>query len=135
MPQSSGDGRRRRSALAMVAVLAALAVFQGLLMVGAPLGRFAWGGAHEVLSPPLRAASAVAILLYGVFAWIALSRAGLTRQSRLPIVGRATWVLAAVFIASAGANAASASPAEAIVMAPTALVLGALALHLALDRR
>ena len=44
------------AAVVALALLAALAVFQGLLVAGLPLGRFAWGGQHEVLpaEPPDR---------------------------------------------------------------------------------
>ena len=48
-------------ALALTVILAALAVFQLALAAGAPLGRFAWGGSHEVLPPRLRVGSLVSI--------------------------------------------------------------------------
>jgi hypothetical protein len=64
-------------ALAAAAILAVLGVFQLALIAGAPLGRLAWGGQHEVLPPKLRLGSAVSIALYGFFAYIALARAGL----------------------------------------------------------
>src|SRR3954453_20657541 len=58
-------------------VLGALAVFQLLLVVGAPLGRFAWGGKHRVLPAPLRAGRAVSIAIYALLATVVLARAGL----------------------------------------------------------
>ena len=57
-------------------LLAALAVFQGLLVAGLPLGRFAWGGQNEVLPANLRVGSAVSIALYAFFAVLILQAAG-----------------------------------------------------------
>lgn len=62
-----------------VVILAGLAVFQVLLAAGRPLGRFAWGGQHDVLPPNLRTGSLVSILLYAVFAVIILERLGCYR--------------------------------------------------------
>lgn len=57
-------------------VLGALAVFQALLVAGAPLGQFAWGGRSRVLPAGLRVGSAVAIAVYTVVATVVLRRAG-----------------------------------------------------------
>ncbi len=51
-------------------LLAALAGFQAALLAGAPLGEYAWGGQHRVLPRRLRIGSAVAIVLYLLFAVI-----------------------------------------------------------------
>ena len=64
------------AAVVALTLLAALAVFQGLLVAGQPLGRFAWGGQHEVLPPNLRIGSAVSIALYAAFAVLILQAAG-----------------------------------------------------------
>ena len=69
----------------MVAVVGAsllggLAVFQVLLIAGAPLGRFAWGGQNAVLPARLRIGSAVSIVLYAVFAVLMLQVAGASRS-------------------------------------------------------
>lgn len=65
------------AAAAVVVVLAALSVFQVLLVFGAPPGRFAWGGQHSVLPPRLRIGSAVSIAVYAVLTAIVLARADL----------------------------------------------------------
>ncbi|MEW9873186.1 hypothetical protein [Arthrobacter sp. HS15c] len=49
------------AAIAACALLAALAVFQAALIAGAPLGRFAWGGQHDVLPAKLRIGSATSM--------------------------------------------------------------------------
>jgi len=56
------------AAVGLCVLLGALAVFQALLALGAPLGRFAWGGQHLVLPTPLRIGSAVAIAVYFLLA-------------------------------------------------------------------
>ncbi|WP_244292716.1 hypothetical protein [[Micrococcus luteus] ATCC 49442] len=48
-----------------------MAVFQAALIAGAPLGHLVWGGRHKVLPPNLRIGSAVSIVLYALFAYIA----------------------------------------------------------------
>jgi hypothetical protein len=53
----------------------ALAIFQGFLVSGAPLGRFAWGGRHRLLPVSLRAGSAASIVIYALLATVVLARA------------------------------------------------------------
>jgi hypothetical protein len=112
-------------------LLGALAVFQALLVAGQPLGRFAWGGQHEVLPARLRTSSAVSIGLYAVFAVLILQAAG--TLSILPdgVGGVAIWVLAAYFVLGIGMNAVSRSRPERLVMTPVVAVLAAACLVLA----
>lgn len=63
-------------ALVGLVLLGGLAVLQGLLIAGAPLGRLAWGGQNVVLPATLRIGSAVSIALYAVFAVLMLQAAG-----------------------------------------------------------
>src|SRR3954452_23659360 len=105
-------------------ILAALAVFQAALISGAPLGHLAWGGQHKVLPGKLRVGSAVSIVLYGIFAYVALARAGLVG----PLVDGtwtevSTWVLCAYFALGTVLNGISRSRPERLVMAPAALAL------------
>ncbi|WP_323809227.1 hypothetical protein [Arthrobacter sp. CDRTa11] len=121
---------------AMVAcvVLGGLAVFQAALVAGAPLGRMAWGGQHEVLPVRLRAGSAVSIGLYALFAYAALAKAGLGP----PLVNESftsvfSWVLTGYFALGVVMNGISRSKPERLVMTPTALLLAALYLALSLN--
>jgi hypothetical protein len=120
-------------ALSGVAVLAGLAVFQLLLVAGAPLGRFAWGGRNVVLPTNLRIGSAVAVVLYGLFALLMLEAAG--RVGVLPrgLVGTAIWVLTGFFTLGVAMNAVSRSRPERLVMTPVSLALAVVALVLALN--
>jgi hypothetical protein len=121
------------AALAGVAVLGCLAVFQLALVAGAPWGRFAWGGQNVVLPANLRIGSAVAVVLYGAFALLMLEAAG--RVGVLPqgFVGVAIWVLTAYFALGIVMNAVSRSRPERLVMTPVSLALATVCLVLALN--
>lgn len=67
-------------AVTACALLAALAVFQGALIAGAPIGHLAWGGQHRILPCKLRISSAVSIPVYALFGYIALARADSPRS-------------------------------------------------------
>jgi hypothetical protein len=108
-------------------VLGALAVFQVLLVLGAPLGRFAWGGQHRVLPTPLRAGSVVSIVIYALLATVVLARADLVSLA-VPagVVRTATWVVVTYLLLGAALNLASRSKPERAVMSPVTAVLCAL---------
>jgi len=123
-----------RTAILACLILLLLAVFQMALALGAPLGRFAWGGRHDRLPRGLRLASAAAVPLYVVFAAIALERAGMISPlDNAGAVAALTWGLAAYFTLGVAANAASRSRGERQVMAPVAAALAVLFAVLALS--
>jgi hypothetical protein len=113
-----------------VVVLAGLAVFQAALIAGAPLGRFAWGGRHEVLPRGLRIGSAVAIALYAGFALIILQAADVVSALPGGVVDVGIRVLAGYFVLGVAVNAASRSRPERLVMTPVALVLAGICVAL-----
>jgi ABC-type uncharacterized transport system permease subunit len=117
----------------VVAVLAALAVLQVLVALGRPLGRFVWGGRHEVLPTRLRIGSLVSVLVYAAIAVLVLDRAGVldVLPDGVAVVG--TWVVTAYFALGILANAASRSPSERAVMTPVSLVLAVCSLLVALS--
>jgi hypothetical protein len=115
-------------------ILAAVAVFQGFLVAGAPLGDYAWGGQHRVLPRRLRIGSTVSIVLYALFAVVALAKAGVLHLfPGTPVVGIAMWVIAGYLLLGVPLNAISRSRKERLVMTPTVLVLAGLAIALALQ--
>jgi hypothetical protein len=121
------------AAIAACTILAALAAFQAALIAGAPIGRFAWGGQHDVLPPRLRVGSAVSIVLYVAFALVILERAGLATIFGSPgFVQVASWVLFGYFTLGILMNGISRSKPERNTMAPVSLVLAALVLLVAL---
>lgn len=105
-------------------LLSLLAVFQALMALGAPLGRFAWGGQHEVLPTSLRVGSAGSIVLYALLATVVIARAHLV-DTGLPevVVRTASWVVVGYFFIGIGMNLASRSKSERAVMTPTVAVL------------
>ncbi|MEO8108370.1 MAG: hypothetical protein ABI720_13770 [Actinomycetes bacterium] len=105
--------------------LGLLAVFQLLLAFGAPLGRFAWGGQHQVLPRRLRVGSIISIILYAVFAAVIADRADLIDAMPDAVSGVGTWVLAAYFVLGIVMNAMSRSVHERATMAPVSAVLAA----------
>lgn len=122
------------AAVVAYVLLGALAVFQIALAAGAPLGALAWGGKHRVLPRGLRIASAVSVLVYGLFAAIiagavsSLDRFG----DHIPGTPVGIWVLTAYFGLGVVANAISRSRPERFVMTPVAAVLCACCLLIAL---
>lgn len=122
------------SAILACALLAGLAVFQGALIVGAPLGRLAWGGQHRVLPANLRIGSAVSIGLYALFAYAALAKAGLVPALITESFTSVTiWVMTAYFALGVLMNGISRSRPERLVMTPATAALAALYLVLALQ--
>ena len=119
-------------ALAFTVVLALLAVFQLTLALGAPIGRFAWGGQHRVLPTRLRVGSAVSILLYALFALVAWDRVGAI--DLLPDVFSqvAMWVIFGYMALGIVMNAISRSRPERFTMVPVTIVLAALSFCIAL---
>jgi hypothetical protein len=120
------------AAVVALVLLAALAVFQGFLVAGAPLGRFAWGGQHEVLPTGFRIGSVVSIALYAAFAVLILQAAGLIAPLPDDFADVAVWVLTGYFVLGIAMNAISRSRAERRTMTPVVAILAVASLVLAL---
>lgn len=105
-------------------LLGLLVLFQILLIAGAPLGHFAWGGQHKVLSAKLRVSSVFSIGIYAFIAALIASKAGvwhlIPQGSFLNI---ALWVVFAYLVLGVGMNAISRSKPERYTMTPVALAL------------
>lgn len=119
-------------ALALTVVLILLALFQLALALGAPLGRFAWGGQHRVLPTRLRVGSAVSILIYALIALIAWDRVGVIDLLSDPFSAVAMWVIFAYFVVGIAMNAISRSGPERNTMVPVTLVLAVLSFLIAM---
>ena len=124
---------RVTAALVLTVLLAVLAMLQVALILGAPIGRFAWGGQHRVLPLRLRVGSAVSIVIYAFIALVALDRAGSVDVFPDAFSAAATWVLFAYFVLGIGMNAISRSKPERYTMAPLSLVLAVLSILVALS--
>lgn len=111
------------AAYTFAVVIAALGVFQLALAAGAPLGRFAFGGAHERLPVGYRVGSLVSIVIYSACAAIILDRAGLIDVVVAEVSGIGAWVVAGFLTLGVLMNAISRSKPERFTMTPVALVL------------
>ena len=115
-------------------LLAALTLFQVALVSGARLGRFAWGGQHDVLPRSLRIGSLVAIALYALLAVVILERAGLVSITRNPTISRyGAWAVTGYSLLGVGMNFISRSLPERYLMTPLAIALFGSSLVVALS--
>ncbi|HEX6956134.1 MAG TPA: hypothetical protein VF156_14770 [Agromyces sp.] len=121
------------AAIALTVILAALSLLQLALALGAPLGRFAWGGAHRVLPTRLRIGSLVSILIYAVIAVLALDRVDLVDVVPDPVSTVGMWIVFGYFVVGIPLNAISRSRAERYTMTPVVTVLAVLSLLVALS--
>jgi hypothetical protein len=109
-------------------VLVGISVVQLAAAAGRPVGRFVWGGQHQVLPRRLRIGSAVSVLLYAVMAAALIARAT-GREGALVVVA---WVLFGYFALGIVMNGVSRSPSERVAMTPACAVLAACSLVVAL---
>jgi hypothetical protein len=124
----------RLAAWGVVAGALAVAALHILLALGAPLGAFAWGGAHAVLPIALRGASLAAALYLFATAGVVLLRAGvLAWRPGQRVAVWWTWLLVAQMALNTAGNLVSMSPPERLVMARVTAVLTGLLLILALS--
>lgn len=120
------------AAVLLTVALALLAAFQLALILGAPIGQFAWGGQHRVLPVGLRIGSAVGIAIYVFIALLALDRARVvdTFPDRFSAVGM--WIAFAYSVLGIVLNAISRSAPERYAMVPVTIILSTLSLFVAL---
>lgn len=118
----------------LVAILfIGLCAFQLLLALGAPLGRYAWGGSHVVLPTKLRLSSLLSIFLYLIFIGFILSKAGIIELvSNQQILNGGMWGITGYLFLGIFMNAISRSTKERIVMTPLVCILAILFLLVAL---
>lgn len=120
------------AAIALTVLLGVLALFQLALVLGAPLGRFAWGGSHRVLPTRYRIGSLVSIVVYALIAVLALDRAALIDVVPDVVSTVGMWVVFGYFTLGIAVNAISRSKPERYTMAPLSAVLALLSLIVAL---
>lgn len=106
-------------------LMVCVAAFQVLLAAGVPWGRAAYGGQSADLPPELRISSAVAAVLWLMFAAVILRRAGLVGWAPVPAswVRPLAWVVVALSAAATVLNAITPSPIERAIWLPAAAVM------------
>lgn len=122
------------AALTFCVLFAALAAFQLALALGAPLGRFAWGGGQARLPIGLRIGSALSIALYALFCAVVAECAGLvTLFPWREISDIGVWIVTGYLGLGILMNAISRSKPERYTMTPLVIVLFAMSLIVALS--
>jgi hypothetical protein len=112
--------------------LLCLAAFQVALLLGAPLARFAWGGADHYLQPQFRRGAVLTVVFDLVAVFVVLQGANVFLV--LPVLASqlATYLFTAIFFVLFVMAARSPSAAERRVMLPANLILAALFLIVAI---
>jgi hypothetical protein len=99
-------------------------VFQILLGLGLLPVSMAWGGRQSQLTPSLRIASLLAVLLLGTFIYVTRYRAGLLGVMPIPIlIVIFSWIITAFMALNTLGNLASASKTEKLIFAPITALL------------
>lgn len=112
-------------AITALVILALLAILQLLLVFGAPLGHFAWGGRYEgVLPANMRVNSFFSIVIYGIIAYFVLAKLGVITVDD-PYLSIGLWIFTVYFFAGIFMNAMSRSKYERFTMVPVSIVLTA----------
>jgi hypothetical protein len=111
-------------AIIITLLLFGLTLFQLALVLGAPIGKFAWGGQHAMLPRRLRIGSAISIISYGMIAYVVLAHAHVIDSALSSTTTNISiWVLFGYFTLGIIMNAISRSTPERIVMTPTVTIL------------
>jgi len=125
----------RTASIIATVIIIGYAIFQLCLILGAPWGYYAWGGANEVLPTPFRIGSAISILIYFLAISMILSRANVKKvfkSERVAYFG--AWVFTVYFFVGILVNAASRSAVERYNV-PFILVLAIMFLIVAKSKR
>jgi hypothetical protein len=119
-------------AIVCCTALVVLAIYQGVLLAGAPLARFAWGGEDHYLQPQFRGYAVLTILGALLGGFVALCGADILHQLPSLVSTIGNFVFTAALFGAFVLTARSRSPIERHVMLPTYLILSALFLIVAL---
>jgi hypothetical protein len=124
MSEKSRTPLVRISAQVSTVLFAAVMVLQLLLATGVMPVSMAWGGRQTELTPGLRVASLVAVVILGFFAYIIRRRAGLigSGEIKTPIKILA-WVITAYMAFNLLGNITSQSAGETMIFGPITAIL------------
>jgi hypothetical protein len=111
-----------------VGILGLLALLHLALALGAPFGRFVWGGREDVLTPDLRLRSGVAVLLFVAGIFVELQAGNIVTVIDIQVGIASAIVMIVIFFAGFIRSAFSQSVWEKGLMTPVCLALAALTL-------
>lgn len=101
----------------------AIAIFQVVLALGAPLGEFTLGGKFPGKLPvKMRIAAIFQIFILFLFAIIVVSKSGIAFEAFYGIARIGIWVVFAFFILGTILNISSPSKKERIIMGPLNII-------------
>jgi hypothetical protein len=125
----------RSSAIALLIILGALAVFHILMLAGVLPPDIAWGGRATGAVRTLRVLETVGLFVTVLFAAMVAAKIGFIGGSATRrIAGVAMWVVFAYFTLNVFSNLVSASGIERAIFAPVSIVVALLALRLAVHK-
>lgn len=119
-------------AITAIVIVALLAIYQVVLLGGAPLARFAWGGEDHYLQPRFRRYAIIALVLYLAAIVVALGGANIIRSGPALAWELCCYLYSAAFFAAFMLTARSRSIDERRVMLPVNVVLSGLFLIVAI---
>ena len=124
----------RAAANALLAALAALALFHVFMLSGVMPADMAWGGRAADSGQGLIVLEVVALIVTLLFAAIVAARIGYVGAPRLARVAQiGMWVVFVYFLLSILGNLASTSALERAIFTPISIVLAVLALRVAIE--
>jgi hypothetical protein len=115
-------------ALVACGILTLLALGHLALALGAPFGRFVWGGRVDVLTRDLRVRSGVAILLFALAILVELQAADILTVLNIQVGITAAIIMILILFLGFVVSAFSQNDNEKALMTPVCLVLAALTL-------
>jgi hypothetical protein len=115
-------------ALVACGILTLLALGHLALALGAPFGRFVWGGKVDVLTRDLRIRSGVAIPLFALGILVELQAADILTVLNIQVGITAAIIMILIFFVAFVVSAFSQNDNEKALMTPVCLVLAALTL-------
>ncbi|MDQ1528533.1 MAG: hypothetical protein QOK08_2030 [Actinomycetota bacterium] len=115
-------------ALVACGILTLLALGHLALALGAPFGRFVWGGRVDTLTRDLRVRSGVAILLFALGILVELQAADILTVLNIQVGITAAIIMILILFLGFVVSAFSQNDNEKALMTPVCLVLAALTL-------
>ena len=105
-------------------LFAVVIILQLLIAIGVMPISMAWGGRQSELTPGLRIASIVAVVILGLFAYIIRRRAGLMGTENITLLIKVfAWIVTAYMAFNTFANLTSQSTAEKMIFSPITIIL------------
>lgn len=121
----------------LLAIIVALicfgvSIFQMLLVLGLPLGDYAWGGKYRVLPMKLRISSVISFVVLSFIGFIYLQNVNVVNTS-LGVLNNKVfiWIFSVLFALNSVGNLCSKSKKEKLIMTPITIIATVLSIIIA----